>query len=149
MIRRMRMQDVSLLISLGADMHKESRYAHLDFDPVKLLDLASQLLADPDTHLALVYVVEDTAVGFCAAYVVEHFFGHDLTSGDFAIYVLPEHRKGMAGIKLIKSYLKWCESKGVKEPLLGVSAGIIPDRIGKLYEHLGFTEKYIVYKRPL
>ena len=87
-------------------------------------------------------------MGFCAAYVVSHFFGHDLTSGDFAVYVLPEHRKGMAGVKLIKGYLEWCESKGVKEPLLGVSAGIMPERIGKLYERMGFTEKYVIYKKP-
>ena len=78
--------------------------------------LRDSVLADPDTYLALVCEVEGVQVGFCAAYVVSHFFGHDLTSGDFAVYVLPEHRKGMAGVKLIKGYLEWCESKGVKEP---------------------------------
>jgi GNAT superfamily N-acetyltransferase len=148
MIRPMTRNDVPVLIALGADMHRESRYAHLDFDPNKLLDLADSVLADPDTYLALVCEVEGVQVGFCAAYVVSHFFGHDLTSGDFAVYVLPEHRKGMAGVKLIKGYLEWCDSKGVKEPLLGVSAGIMPERIGKLYERLGFTEKYTIYKKP-
>jgi hypothetical protein len=29
-----------------------------------------------------------------------------------------------------------------------VSAGIMPERIGKLYERMGFTEKYVIYKKP-
>jgi hypothetical protein len=30
----------------------------------------------------------------------------------------------------------------------GVSAGITPDRIGQLYERLGYTEKFTIYKKP-
>jgi hypothetical protein len=42
----------------------------------------------------------------------------------------------------------WCSEQGVSEPLLGVSAGITPDRIGQLYERLGYTEKFTIYKKP-
>jgi len=30
-----------------------------------------------------------------------------------------------------------------------VSAGITPERTGRLYERLGYTEKYIIYKKPI
>tara|TARA_R110000851_G_scaffold81420_2_gene178937 strand:+ start:149 stop:607 length:459 start_codon:yes stop_codon:yes gene_type:complete len=148
MIRSMVASDIPVMIALGAEMHRESRYASLDFDTSRLWQLGEQILAAPDSYLAVVYEKDDEIVGFCVGYVAPHFFGNDLTSGDFAIYVLPEHRKGMVGVKLIKTYDDWCVKKGVKEPMLGVSAGITPERIGKLYKRMGYTETYMIYKKP-
>jgi GNAT superfamily N-acetyltransferase len=140
-------QDIPALLVLGAAMHKESRYAKLDFDPEKLRGLGETILGDPDSWLAVVAERDSEIIGFCIGYVAPHFFGNDLTSGDLAIYVVPEHRGGTIGARLVKLYTGWCEAKGVKEPLLGVSAGITPERTGRLYERLGYTEKYIIYKK--
>ena len=147
MIRPMTAQDIPVLIGMGAAMHGESRYAKLDFDPEKLRGLGETILGDPDSWLALVAERDSEIIGFCIGYVAPHFFGNDLTSGDLAIYVMPEHRGGTIGARLVKLYTGWCEAKGVKEPLLGVSAGITPERTGRLYERLGYTEKYIIYKK--
>ena len=148
MIRPMTAQDIPALLVLGAEMHKESRYANLDFDPQKLWQLGETMLGNPDSWLALVVERDGDITGFCCGYVAPHFFGNDLTSGDLAIYVVPDHRGGMMGARLVKAYDAWCSEKGVSEPLLGVSAGIKPDRIGQLYERLGYTEKYTIYKKP-
>tara|TARA_R110000851_G_scaffold288407_2_gene442474 strand:- start:897 stop:1352 length:456 start_codon:yes stop_codon:yes gene_type:complete len=148
MIRDMVASDIPVMITLGAEMHKESRFANLDFDTSRLWSLGEVILASPDVYKAAVYEQNNEIIGFCVGYVAPHFFGNDLTSGDVAIYVLPEHRKGMVGVKLIKTYDEWCVRKGVKEPLLGVSAGITPERIGKLYKRLGYTETYTIYKKP-
>lgn len=148
MIRDMKPTDIPVLISLGQDMHQESRYRNLDFNPVRLMELGDQILKNPQMYLAKVYEVDNEIRGFVIAFVVHHFFGDDLTAADLAVYVMPEHRKGRVGIKLVQAYTEWCEKKGVKEPLLGVSAGIDSLRIGKLYEHMGYTDKYIVYKKP-
>ena len=142
-------QDIPVLIVLGAEMHKESRYANLDFDPQKLWQLGETMLGNPDSWLALVVERDGNIIGFCCGYVAPHFFGNELTSGDLAIYVVPEHRGGTIGARLVKKYTAWCEAQGVREPLLGVSAGITPDRTGQLYERLGYTEKYTVYKKPI
>ena len=147
MIRPMTAQDIPALLVLGAAMHGESRYANLDFDPQKLWQLGETMLGNPDSWLAVVVERDGCIVGFCFGYVAPHFFGNDLTSGDLAIYVVPEHRGGTIGARLVKLYTSWCEAKGVKEPLLGVSAGITPERTGRLYERLGYTEKYIIYKK--
>ena len=148
MIRPMTAQDIPVLLVLGAEMHKESRYANLDFDPQKLWQLGETMLGNPDSWLALVVERDGDIIGFCCGYVAPHFFGNELTSGDLAIYVVPEHRGGTIGARLVKKYTAWCEAQGVREPLLGVSAGITPDRTGQLYERLGYTEKYTVYKKP-
>lgn len=148
MIRPMTAQDIPVLLVLGAEMHKESRYANLDFDPEKLWQLGETMLGNPETWLALVVERDGDIIGFCCGYVAPHFFGNDLTSGDLAIYVVPEHRGGTIGARLVKKYTAWCEAQGVREPLLGVSAGITPDRTGQLYERLGYTEKYTIYKKP-
>jgi len=149
MIRPMTAQDIPVLIDMGAAMHKESRYAKLDFDPGKLRDLGETILGNPEAWLVLVAERDGGIIGFCIGYVAPHFFGNDLTSGDLAIYVMPEHRGGTIGARLVKLYTSWCEAKGVKEPMLGVSAGITPERTGRLYERLGYTEKYIIYKKPI
>ena len=148
MIRNMAFADIPVLIALGAEMHEESVYRNLDFDPLKLWHLGDQIMANPDTHCAFVYEKDGEIIGFVAGYAMPHFFGNDLTSGDFAVYVDRRHRNGMVGVKLIKKYIQWCDTMGVKEPMLGVSAGITPERTGKLYERLGFTRKYLIYKRP-
>ena len=148
MIREMVAQDIPAMIALGAEMHRESRYSNLDFDPARLWALGDQIMANPESYLSAVCEKDGEIVGFVIAFAVPHFFGNDLTSGDLAIYVMPEHRGGTIGARLVKLYSRWCEAKGVKEPLLGVSAGITPDRIGQLYERLGYTEKYVIYKKP-
>ena len=149
MIRPMTAQDIPVLLVLGAEMHKESRYANLDFDPQKLWELGETMLGNPDSWLALVAERDGDIIGFCCGYVAPHFFGNELTSGDLAIYVVPRHRGGTIGARLVKKYTAWCEAQGVREPLLGVSAGITPDRTGQLYERLGYTEKYTIYKKPI
>jgi|GEM_PF-1192486 len=147
MIRDFTMLDAPHVISLGKQMHSESVYKNLDFNPLRLLELAETVVSNPQVYMAKVY--DDGEIkGFVAAYATPHFFGDDLTSGDFAVYVSPQFRNGMIGIKLIKSYISWCERKGVKEPLLGVSAGINTKMIGSLYKRLGFTQEYRIYKMP-
>ena len=147
MIRPVKNRDIPQCVLLGIDMHKESRYAHLDFSVPKVVELIENIIVNPD-WLGLVAEQDHQLIGFAAGYVTPHFFGNDLTSGDLAIYVAQKYRGGMLGVKLVKAYVAWCEDKGVKEPMLGVSAGITPERTGQLYERLGFTEKYQIYKKP-
>lgn len=145
-IRPMMMKDAPQIVSMASDMHQESTYKNLDFDPVKLIDIVEMVCCEPE-YFAFIY--DDGEIkGLAVGYVMEHFFGHDLTSGDLAIYVKPEHRRGRVGVDLVVAYREQCLKLGVKEPLLGVSAGINPERIGKLYQRLGFTEKYTIYKMP-
>lgn len=147
MIRLMEMADVVEVIDLGKMMHEESIYSDLDFNPQRLLALAEQVIPSLE-YLTLVAEKDAKIVGLCVAYATPHFFGNDLTAGDLAIYMHPDHRGGLLGVQLVKHYIAWCDMKGVKHPMLGVSAGIKPERVGKLYRKLGFTTEYVIYKRP-
>ena len=148
MIRPMTMQDAPVLIAIGARMHQESTYSNLDYSPEKLMELAEVITNNPEQYMCSVLEKNKEIIGFCIGFVTPHFFGNDLTSGDLLMYVVPEFRTGRHGIRLIKHYDAWCAKMGVKEPLLGVSAGIAPDRVGRLYERLGYTDKYTIYKKP-
>lgn len=144
-IRSMVMTDIPHVVLMASDMHKESIYRELDFNPKKIMELCETIINNPDVYFG--YIYDDGEIkGLCAGYITPHFFGDDLTSGDLAVYVKPEFRKGRVGVSLIKAYTDHCLSRGVKEPLLGVSAGINVDRIGALYERLGYTGKYTIYK---
>ena len=147
-IRNMTARDMPEMIGLGAEMHQESRYKNLDFNPARLIALGDAILANPEMYCAKVAEVDGLIVGMIIGYAVPHFFGEDFTSGDLAVYVDKVYRKGMIGVRLIKAYDEWCTNRGVREPVLGVSAGINPERVGALYERLGYTEKYVIYKKP-
>lgn len=149
MIRDIQMADVPLLISYGAAMHAESIYAPLDFDPAKLMALAEVVLDNRQIYYARLVEKDGEPVGFIVGYVAPHFFGNDLTCGDFLVYVTPEARGSMAGPRLIKDYINWCLAKGVKMPCLGVSAGIDAEQIGALYKRLGLTDTYTIYRMPV
>lgn len=147
MIRDMTALDIPEMIGLGAEMHQESRYRNLDFNPARLIALGDAILANPKMYCAKVAEIDGLIVGMAIGYAVPHFFGDDLTSGDLAVYVDKAHRNGMIGVRLIKALDQWATDRGVREPVLGVSAGINPERVGALYERLGYTEKYMIYKK--
>ena len=146
MIRLIEKKDIPSLVLIAKDMHGESVYSHLDFSVESVVELCEFIIDNPETQLGLVVIKDGSVVGFAGGFVCRHTFGNDLTSGDYGIYLNKEHRKGMAGVKLIKSYTSWALSKGVKEPMLGISAGINDDRAGRLYTRLGYKTKFTVYK---
>lgn len=146
-VREFKMTDLPQMIALGSQMHQESIFRELDYQPAKLITLAERTLVD-DYVQGWVYTVEDEVIGICAAWCNSHFFGDDLIAGDFFVYVTKEHRgKSMAGIKLIKAYLTWAADLGATSIGLGVSANINSKAVGKLYRRLGFEDSYMIYRR--
>ena len=148
MIRLMQSSDIPAMLAMGRMMHAESRYSHLDFSEDKLRRLGETILQNPN-YFSVVVERDGDLIGMAIAYVTEHFFGHDLTSGDLAAYVVPSHRGGMAGPRMIAAIDAWYNERGVSDMLLGVSAGINADSIGRLYERFGYTDVFRIYRKAV
>lgn len=134
-IRHATVDDIPELVRMGYTMHQESRYAELDFDPEMY---AGALLYANAQGLVFVAEADGKLVGGFAGRIAEYFFGRDTFSHDLMTYVRPEYR-GRTGWLLIKRYLAEAKASGVKSIYIGESADILPQRVRKLYERLGFT----------
>ena len=114
------------------------------FDATKMLDNFTFWI---DSPLYCVFV-DDDVNGVIIGYATEYFFSHEMMAGDISFYIKPEKRGGILAARLIKAFTDWAHSMGAKRPMVGVSTGISPEMTGKLYERMGYTEKFAVYRKP-
>lgn len=140
-IRRATGADVGAILAMARDMHAESpRYRGLDFDEEKLFNLAQHLMHTPKAGGVLVAEVEGAVVGMFAFHVDQYFFGHDAFASDVVMYIAPKHRCGSLFPRMVAAFEKWADEFGVKEKLLGVSAGIDTGRAVAVLERLGYVQ---------
>lgn len=144
-IRPLTLDDIPQVVLLGSQMHQESIFRDMDYSPKKLMELLERMAVGSRELFAFVY--DDKGVrGFIAGFISAHFFGDDLSSGDFALYVDPEYRGERAGPALVKAYVAYCRDMGVKDIRLGVSAGIDDEQVAQVYRGLGFTTEFTGYR---
>jgi len=138
MIREATIDDIPRLLELAVIMHLESRYKRFDFSEKKVSTLLEQLISNENG----IVLVAGTGhiVGGILAIVAEHFFGHDKSSGDFALFVDPEHRNFRTVAQLIKAYINKARELGAVDIGVGNTSGYKIDEVGRLYETMGFTK---------
>ena len=124
-------------------MHKESRYREMEFSEEKI----ARLLYSENCFCSLAKS-GDTYIGFIWGLVQEAWFSDCKTGFDLGLYILPEYRgKGMAPIRLIKSFEEFCRSKNCYEISLSSSVKVNDLTVSRLYEKLGYHEcGFITYK---
>lgn len=139
MIREMAVDDIEMLVNLGANMHLESDYRYTEYSPDKCRELGCAVI-NSGHMLGLVSIRQNEITGFFIGGISEHYFSKGLISSDILLYVNPEHRGGLTGARLIKSYVKWAKCSGVPNDSIRLdqTAGIAPKIVDRLYKKLGF-----------
>lgn len=139
MIREATHEDIPRMLQLGEAMHAESRYAAHRWAAEKVAVLL-RVLIDSDDGLALVAEKDGVAVGGILASAFDHWCTDARQSSDFALFVLPEHRGGLIGPRLLRRYVKWALGRGVAPDLLGcgITTGVDLAASTRLYELSGF-----------
>lgn len=125
-------------IALAREMHAASKYAHIEFSD----DRAWNLLYHITKGHTLGWVAatdSDDVVGFLCAHKVEYFFADHSMLEELAFYVKPEYRSLSVAKSLLHMAEQWCIEHGTHSLILSVSAAQNIDRVGKLYEHCGYT----------
>jgi GNAT superfamily N-acetyltransferase len=137
MIRAATHDDIPRLAELGRQMHVESRFARLPLDDGKVRALFVELIESAD---GLLIVAENggEVIGGFAGYVCEHYFARTLVAGDYALFIAPEHRGGMAAPRLLKAYVAWAKSRGAVMIQAGITTGVHVEATTQLYQRLGF-----------
>lgn len=136
------------LILLGEQMHKESTYRDLDWNPDKLRVLGDTVLEHPTRYCC--FVAKNSAsdiLGFLVGYINEHYFSDDLVAEDMLLFVPMSKRGGKAAIRLVRAYEQWAKDNGAKRICLGVTTEINTDQTVGLYKKLGYEPYGIVLKK--
>lgn len=144
MIRAATPDDIPRMVELGRVMHGESpTFCRLRFDADKLAATISSTIASAG---GFAYVAEQggEVVGGMLAMITPHYFSPDLVACDLALFMGPEHRGGMAAVRLINAYVKWAEYHGAALIQMGVMTGVNVDKTEALLHRLGWHRSGLV-----
>lgn len=141
-IRRLEDRDIDEVLVMAKAMHAEApEYRDMDFSEEKVRRMLRAMcgtLLVPASTCALVAEDGGKLIGMIGGFAVEHFFGHDKTASDYALYVRPEHRGGTAAVRLILQFEKWAIAQGVRTIVPGVTTGTNNEVASGLYARLGY-----------
>lgn len=130
--------DIPALVELGREMHVESRYAWITFSADRVWSRLEAMLRDKNTCCFVAYDERENPIGFLLGTVERYAFATLSTGSLRYIYVLPAHRGGLLGIKLIHGFRKWALGKDVVEIHLDAHFGIDIGKTDRLFRRLGF-----------
>lgn len=140
MIRAATISDTDSMLFLGRAMHTESRYSRFTWSDEKVRSLIHTLIASDD-GLALIAEKDGAPVGGFIGAAFDHWCTDARQSSDFALFVLPEHRGGMLGLRLLRQYAKWAKGRGVPDDLIGcgITTGVDVAASTRLFHIAGFA----------
>lgn len=144
-VRPAALGDIPTFVALGREMHKESPvYRKYDFDEPKVYDYFRQLI-ESDWGIVITLVKDDEIIGGIAAIQCPQWFGSDRWASDIALFIHPDHRGGRAALSLLRAYIAEAKAKGASQIVMATSTGFEPERIGQLFEAVGFQKIGAVY----
>lgn len=139
MIREATIADIPAMLALGRAMHAESRYAVHAWLDEKVEPLLQGLIEHED-GLALIAEKDGVAVGGFIGSAADHWCTDARQSFDYALFIAPEHRGGLLGLRLLRRYAAWARSRGVADDLigLGITTGVDLAASTRMFEIAGF-----------
>lgn len=124
--------DFPAMMELGREMHAQSNFAPMHFDPEKIAATAQGLL--DESQFVVVAEADGEIVGYMLGMILPSWFGRDYVANDLNLYVRPKH--AMTAVKLIRAFVAWARMAGAKQIRPGVSTG--SEAAQRLYEAYGF-----------
>lgn len=89
--------------------------------------------------LTIVAYADTEPVGLTLGMSWEHPLFTGKPVSDLLVYVVPEHRGGMAGVRMIRMLEAWARKRGADGMMLGQSTGVGDiERVRALYERMGY-----------
>lgn len=134
--------EIPQLTDLGKELHEESAFSHMTFDPIKCGGWARFALDKPNQIFLKVIIEKATGkvVGLLLARVDQSYFGDDAVAHDMLLGVSKEHRgkSRNALVGLVNEYHAWAIKQGAKRVFLATYTGVNAEKTEQLFEYLGF-----------
>lgn len=142
--------DMPAIIGMARAFHLESPvYRDQPFDPIKVHRLVATAIGDDDWLALVAFASGGELVGMGLFFALESYFGPSIEVGDLAFYVAPNRRGSLAAAGIMEKLLDWSVTKDAYCVDLGVNTGINTDKAGQFFEHCGFIQKGLLFRRVL
>lgn len=150
MVRKATLEDMERAAELAREMWAESGgwYAAFDLNEAKYHELMVAMIQSPK-HCVLAYERDGEVIGGIAGGLAEMPATDVKVACDMFLFVTPDQRGTIAAARLVKAFVKWAEEVGAHGVSMGISTNINPERTGRLYEKLGFTNVGALYTMRL
>jgi len=141
MIRLGREADIPRIVEMGLRFHRESSYRkHIAENPEQMKKLACNVVAE---GICLLIEERGDVCGMICIVLFPHFISGELTAGEVAWWVDPEHRG--SGIKLVREAEKRAKEAGAKRlQMIAPTA-----QVGAVYERLDYEFVESAYEKTL
>lgn len=100
---------------------------------------ALQSFMEEENVQLLVAEVDGDVVGVHAGVVYADWFTDDLRADSFLVYVAKRAQGGLVGKRMVEMYEAWAFGCGAKKVTVGFASGGAVDRMGRLFERLGYA----------
>ena len=145
MIRDLTRDDLPTLMQLAEVMHAESVYAEYPLNTDRTEYVLATLL-DADTVFCKGAEVDGNLVGVFFGEINIDIWADVSVAKDIVFYVLPEHRAGGQGVRLIKSFYQWTSGR-CDEVVLSVYAGVTNAATGDILARMGYADAGTIHKK--
>jgi GNAT superfamily N-acetyltransferase len=131
------------VLRLGELMEKEGHFPAWDSDRV------FQIIQNPNVYAILYRNGTGRCIGMLAGHIGAPWFSTVPIAKDLAWYVEPEHRGGMAAVRMIRAFESWAKEQGAGEVWLAQSSGVSIERTRKFSEALGYITVGFLTRRSV
>lgn len=122
-----------------AKFHTESPYAHIPLKHAKVNEIILSFIENKSDRTCILLKDGNKVVGIIAGQITEPVFCDRKIAHEIVWYVLPDYRKSIWSIKLLKAFEYWSENvmKADITQMASVSNDHI-DKLQSLYEKRGY-----------
>ena len=138
-IRHATEADIAELVRLGFDMHSESNFRDMTYDPELARDHA-QKFVDSDNRCFLLAVDSQRTIGFISGQIGRAMFGPEPIASEDLFYVTPADRGAKNGVtvSLLRAFCEWAADMGAVRISLANVAGANDKAFRRLLGTYGF-----------
>lgn len=139
-IRNARLDDVPILVQLGANYHSQTRFRNFDYKPQKVAQtLAAVIQHKAGSHCFFVAQKDDgELVGGLIGCMEAHIFSDRPVATLVHYDVNRESRMSGAGYRLLLAFKKWAANRQAAELNVGINSGVDLARMDGFLKKLGF-----------
>ena len=119
------------------DMHADSQYASIKYDPYKVQRLVNTVIHNQGSVILIGLDVAGDVVGFLALEQAQYMFNFDNYATDLGFYVKPQFRMTTIPYRLLTAGEEWSKQHG-GALVLGVTAPDDCTKTSNMYSKLGY-----------
>tara|TARA_R110000764_G_scaffold237381_1_gene333484 strand:- start:403 stop:870 length:468 start_codon:yes stop_codon:yes gene_type:complete len=143
-IRRLRETDLPSVLKISKWLHENSRYKVFSYNEVKVRNLLS-LSLKPNSPVFVVVALKqgsDDILGYFHGYVDEHYFSDMKYAGEWAVCILPQHRRHAPKIlkNMVLAFEKWGRKNGAEEISIAASTEVYGTGYNKFLKRMGYRD---------